>query len=90
MNELEMSDGRQFNRMKLTRFLGIQPREERVHQDMNLLGFWWNVISNINLSSAKHAALNRVHMTKYPLMDLQDVINTNVIIPKNKVEFKTT
>lgn len=83
MDKLVMSDGGKLYWVKFTRLFRIHPLKERVHKDVNFLGLRWNVISNINLRPPKYASFNWIHMTQYPFVNLQNVLQTDVVIPKN-------
>jgi hypothetical protein len=82
VDQLVVSDGSELDGMKLARGFRVEPRQKSFHEDVNFLRLWWNVIADIDLRSAKNSSLDGINMAKHPLVNLQDVIDANVVVPK--------
>lgn len=82
VDELVMSDGGQLNGMKLAGFFGVQPREECVHEDVHFLRLRRYVVADVDLRSSEDSSLDGIHMAEDSLVNLEDVVEGNVVVPK--------
>jgi len=84
-DELVVSYRCQSQWMHLMSLLRVEPFDKSVHHEVHFAGLWRNVIANVDLRLAKGAALDWVHVTQHALVNLQNVFDADVSVPKMKV-----